>query len=81
MLYEMGEVSFHLMGANDFQVNVEKDFFLGRSRCRQNLKISIFHVAWDVLKCAQHVRHDCYFSTIVIFHSTNQIIDLWRCRF
>ena len=51
-------------------------------RCRQNLKFENFTSSFGRLrqkiapKSMPHVQHDYFFP-----HSTNQIIDLWRCRF
>ena len=51
-VYEIGEVSFHLIGTNGFHV---RDKNCPQGACRTS-------------------------STILFPHSTNQIIDLWRCR-
>ena len=58
-----------------------KDFLL-RARVivrTSNLKISRRRLADYVVKLNQEVCRTC--STIIFPHSTNQIIDLWRCRY
>ena len=79
-LYKMGGVHFRLLGA-DFHVKAKNERFTpASSRCRQNLEYENFTSSFGRLrqnvapKSVPYVQHD-YF-----FHSTNQIIDLWRCR-
>ena len=79
-LYEKGEPHFRLLGTNGFHVKTKSErFTAASSRCGQNLKYenstSLFGRLRQTFapKSVPHVQHD-YF-----LHSTNQIIDLWRC--
>ena len=80
-LYKIGEVHFRLLGTNGFHVKAKNErFTAASSRCRQNLKQENFTSSFCRLrqnitaKSVAHVQHD------IFLHSTNQIIDLWRCR-
>ena len=77
----MGEAYFRFLGTNGFHVKKENERFtaLG-SRCRQNLKyeVSRRHLADYVQTLHQKAYRTC--SAIILPHSTNHIIDLWRCR-
>ena len=81
-LYKIGGVLFRLFGTNGFHVKAKNERFTVASfLCRQNLKYENFTSSFGRLrqniapKSVPHVQHDYYF-----FHSTNNIIDLWRCR-
>ena len=50
------------------------------SRCRQNLKYENFTSSFGRLVKTLHQKACRTCSTIIFLHSTNQIIDLWRCR-
>ena len=80
-LYKIGELHFRLLGTNDFHDKAKSErFTAASSRCRQNLKCENFTSSFGRLrqniapKSVPHVQHDCF------LYSTNQIIDLWRCR-
>jgi len=80
-LYKIGEVHIRLLGTNVFHIKAKNErFTTASSRCRHNLKYENFTSSFDRLrqniapKSVLPVQHD-YF-----LHSTNQIIDLWRCR-
>ena len=80
-LYKIG-VHFRLLGTDGFNVKAKNEIFTAASsRCRQNPKYENFTSSFGRLrqniapKSVLHVQHDYFF-----FHSTNQIIDLWRCR-
>ena len=79
--YKIGGVHFRLLGTNGFHVKAKNErFTVARSRCRQNLKYENFTSSFGRLrqniapKSVPHVQHD--HSSF----STNEIIDLWRCR-
>ena len=77
MLYEIGEVhSFACLVRMVFM----KDFLLGaRVVIRtSNMEFSRRRLADYVKTLKQRACRTC--STIVFLHSTNQVIDLWRCR-
>ena len=82
-LYKIGQVYFCLLGTNGFHVKAgNKRFSTTSSRCHQNLKFENFTSLFGILlrkKIAQKACRTC--STIIFHHSTNQIIDFWRCRF
>ena len=84
-LYEGGEAWIRLLGTNCFHVKAENERFPGAvSRCRQNFKYENFTLTHDrprqKIAAKGLACRTC--STIIFFHSTNQIIDLWRrwCR-
>ena len=80
-LYKIGELHFRLLGTNGFHVKAKSERSSAASlRCRQNLKyeISRRRLADSVKTLQQKACLTC--STIIFLHSTNQIIDLWRCR-
>ena len=65
----MGEVSFHLIGANDFRIKAENDRFSAEgSRCHHNVKFENFTSSFGRLrqkiapKSVPHVQHDYYSS-------------------
>ena len=49
------------------------------SCCRQNLKCENFTSSFGRLRKKITPKACCTCSTIIFLHSTNQIIDLWRC--
>ena len=76
-LYKIGEVYFRLLGTNGFHLKAENErFTAGGSGCRQNRKYENFMLSFRRLR--QKIAR--MYSTIVFRHSTNQIIDFWRCR-
>ena len=80
-LYKIGELHFRLLGTNGFHVKAKSERFTAAiPRCRQNLnmKISRRRSADYVKTLHQKACRTC--STIIFLHSTNPIIDLWRCR-
>ena len=84
-LYKIGGVHFRLLGTNGFHVKAKNERFpAASSRCRQNFRYENFTSSFGRLrqniapKSVPHVQHD-YFL-IFFFHSTNEIIGLWRCR-
>ena len=80
-LYKTGEVPFCLFGTNGFQVKAENEKFIAVGfRCRQNLKYENFTLSFGRLRQKLHQQACRTCSTIIFPHSTNQIIDLWRCR-
>ena len=80
--YKIGRVHFRLPGTNGFHVKAKNERFTSASsRCRQNLKYENYTSSFGRLrqnKLHQKACRTC--STIIFLHSTNQIIDLWRCR-
>ena len=66
MLFEIGEVSFHLIGTNDFHEKPGNERFLYFCGLALYLKIS---------RCllTGYVKE---FSTIIFLHSTNQVSDV-----
>ena len=79
-LYTIGGVHFRLLGTNGFQVQAKIERLLLRASIvvrTSNMKISRRRLA-DCTKL--HQKACCTCSTIIFLHSTNQIIDLWRCR-
>ena len=80
-LYKIGELHFRMLATNGFHVKTKGERFTAAcSRCRQNLKFEISRrcLADYVKTLHQKACRTC--STIIFLHSTNQIIDLWRCR-
>ena len=76
-LYKIGAVHFRLLDTNGFHVKAKND----RVRVvikTSNMKISRRRLADYVKTLHQKACRTC--STIIFLHSTNQIIDLWRCR-
>ena len=80
MFYTIGGVHFRFLGTNGFHVKAKSEKLTAASfRCRKNLKYENFMSSFARLrqniapKSVLHVRHDHF------LHSTNQIIDLWRC--
>ena len=77
-LYKIGEVHFRLLGTNVFHLKLKNEgFTAASSRCRQKLKYENFTSSFGRLRqniASKSVR------VIIFLHSTNQIIDLWRCR-
>ena len=73
---------FRFLGTNGYHVKAKNDRFNATSsRYRRNLKYENFIMASFgrlrqiiTSKSVPHVQHD-YFP-----RSTNQVIDLWRCR-
>ena len=68
--YEIGQVYFRLLSTNGFHTKTENERFTA--------------AGW---RCPHRHLEDCQnqkacrtCSTIILPHSTNQIIDLWRCR-
>ena len=55
-------------------------FTTASSRCRHNLKYENFTSSFARLRQNIAPKACCTCSTIIFLHSTNQIIDLWRCR-
>ena len=71
---------FHLLGTNGFHVKAKNERFAAPgSRCRQNLKYENLrrHLVDYVKELHQKAWRAC--STNILPHSTNQIIDVWRC--
>ena len=59
-----------------FHVKAKNErFTVASSRCRQNLKYENF----TSLSGRLHQKACRTCTTIIFLHSTNQIIDLWRC--
>ena len=80
-LHRIGEVHFRLPGTNGLRVKAKNERFTAVSaRRRQNLKYENFTWSFSRLrqniapKSVPHVQHDFF------LHSTNQSIDLLRCR-
>ena len=81
-LYKTGEVHFRLLCTTGFHVKAENERFTAAgSRCRPTLKFEHFTSSFGRLrkKIAPKSVPTC--STIIFPYSTNQVIDLWRCRF
>ena len=83
-LYKICGVHFRLLGTNGVHVKAKservRDLLL-RARIvvrTSNMKISRRHLADYVKTLLQKACHTCCMITFP--HSTNQIIDLWRCR-
>ena len=78
ILYKIGGVHFRLLGTNGFHVKLKNErFTAASSRCRQNLKYENFTSLLGRLRqnnAPKSVLH------VIFLRSTNQIIDLWRCR-
>ena len=81
-LYKIGELHFRLLGTDGFHVKAKNErFTAANSRCRQNVKYENFTLSFGRLRQNIAPRKACSTcSTIIFLHSTNQIIDLWRCR-
>lgn len=69
VVYEIGEVSFHVIGINSFHVSKENERFIAvQMSCRQNLKFqnltsSIARLRQrNVFKRSLHVQSDHFFS-------------------
>ena len=79
--YKIGGVHFRLLGTNGFHVKAKKKGLLLRARVvvngTSNMKISRSRLPDYVKRLHQKA---CCTSAIIFLHSTNQIIDLWRCR-
>ena len=80
-LYKTGELHFRLVGTNGFHVKASNErFSTAVSRCPQNPEYDNFTLSFGrprqkiAPKSVPHVQHDLF------PHSTNQIIDLCRCR-
>ena len=79
-LYEMGEVSFLVIGRNSFNVKAENERFTAAgSCCCQNLKFenSTSSFAGYVKEMYLNTCRPC--TTIIFPHLANHIIDLWCC--
>ena len=80
-LYKIGAVHFRLLGTNIFHVTAKNErFTAASSRCRQNVKYENFTLSFGRLRQNIAPKACCTCSTISFLRSTNQIIDLWRCR-
>ena len=82
-LYKIGGVHFRLLGTNGFHVKAKNESFTPVSlRWRQNLryKFSRRRLVDYVKKKKKNQKACRTCSTIIFLHSTNQIFDLWRCR-
>ena len=83
-LYKIGEVYFRFLCTSDFHVKTKNErFAAGGRRCRQILKYEIFASSFGRLrqkkkKMQEKACRTC--SKVIFLHSTNQIINLWRCR-
>ena len=73
-LYKIGGVHFRLLGTNGFKAKNES-FTPASLRWRQNFKYEIFTSSFGRLRQKKKKR-----TKKRVLHSTNQIIDLWRCR-
>ena len=61
-------------------VNIENERSTAAdSRCRRSIKYANFTSSSDRLRQKLHQKACRTCSTIIFPHSTNQIIDLWRC--
>ena len=80
--YKIGGVHFRLFGMNGFHVKAlrMKDLLLRAPVVvrTSHMKISRRRLADYVKTLHQKVCRTC--STITFLHSTNEIIDLWHCR-
>ena len=75
----MGEVSFYLSDTCGFYVKADNDRF---TSCGE-LGFENFTLSFGRPCQGRQVQHAFNFnacSTIIFLHSTNHIIDLWRCR-
>jgi len=80
-LYETDKVHFCLFGTNGFHVKAENEKIIPAClHCCQNLKYENFTSSFGRLRQKLHQRACSTCSTIILTHSTNQIVDLWRCR-
>ena len=80
-LYKISGAHFRLFGTNGIHVKAKNERYTAASlRCRQNsnMKISRRRLADYVKTLHQKACRSC--SRIIFLHSTNQIVDLWRCR-
>jgi len=82
-LHEMCKVPFRLLGRNGFHLTAENERFTSAgSRYRQSLKFEKIHscpLTDFVKKLHQKACRTC--SKFISPHSTNHIIDLWRCGY
>ena len=69
-LNKIGELHFRLLGTIGFHVKAKSERFTAASS-RRRLADYVKHL---------HQKGCRTSSTIIFLHSTNQIIDLWRCR-
>ena len=81
-LYKIGEVYFRLLGTSDFHVKRDRARDL-KLQARvvvktSNMEFSRRYLADYVKKLHHKACRTC--RTIIFPYSTNQIIDLWRCR-
>ena len=80
-LYTIGEVHFRLLGTIGFHVKAKNERYTAASSCcRQNLKYEYFTSSFGRLRQTLHLKACCTCRTNIFLHSTNQIIDLWSCR-
>ena len=80
-LYKISGVRFRLLGTSGFRAKARyQRFTAASSRCLQNLEHENFTSSLGRLRenIAQKACRTC--STIIFLDSTNQTIDLWRCR-
>ena len=77
-LYKTGEVYFHLLVTNGFHAKANNERFTVAGS--QNLKYENFTLSSVRLRQILHKKACRTCSTIIFPHSTNQTIDLWRCR-
>ena len=82
-LYKIGELHFRLLGTNGFHVKAKSERFTAAClgcchNLKINMKISRRRLADYVKTLHQKVCHT--WSTIIFLHPTNEIIDLWHCR-
>ena len=78
-LYKIGELHFLLLGTNGFHVKAKSErITAASSRCCQKLKYENFTSSFGRLR--QNIAPKSVLHVIIFLHSTNEIIDLWRCR-
>ena len=74
-------VLFVFFGPNAFHVKAENEKLIASDLCcRQKLKYENFTSSFGRLRQKLHQKSCRTCSTIIFPHSTNQIINLWRCR-
>ena len=79
-LYIIGEVYLRLLGTEGFYVKVENENLLLRARVVvKTLKTENSTSSFGRLRQKLHQKACRTCSTIIFPHSTNHIIDLWRC--
>jgi len=79
-LYKIIEVHFRLLGTHGFQ-DREWKIFCYELALSSEPQIWKFHVVvWQTTSKHRSKKASRTCSTIVFLHSTNQIIDLWPCR-